>query len=354
MNKIELTFFQNNLGKLVLEKNKKLESVINWLRDILNSSNFDSEILMPAKYDLAQILHVGLGTVQNAYRFLEDEGILISKQRIGTFYIPAGKDVEIRKLTSKKDRFINEFKSYILDSGLKVGDKLKSVRFYSKKMNISTALVIQILNQLELQGILINKDGIRYLVSVNFQSEMIVQSSLVDKVYVDLKKFIFENYKVGDKISTVIDLSKMFNVSSKTIHSAIKLLEKDGILKPRFGRYGTVVLKIPNDNIFYQKPETSIFAPSSQTYVYHYEKILNIIRKMIYDNFGVGSKLPSISELSMLLDVNPNTIRKCFDVLKSDGVVTSMRGRYGGTFVIEIPEFEAVQTYQWLAVNTEF
>jgi len=354
MNKIELTFFQNNLDKFVLNKNKKLDSVIAWLKALLLSSSFNSEVLMPSKSDLAKILNIGLGTVQNAYRFLEDEGILVSKQRIGTFFVPMGSHLNIRKLTSKKDKLVEEFKSYILNSNFNVGDKLKSVRFYSKKMNVSTSLIIQVFNYLETQNIIINEAGIRYVSSLNFDIINFESSTLIDKVYLDLKKYICENFKVGDKIQTVAVLAKMFHVSSKTIHSAIKKLEKDGILKPRYGRYGTVVLAVPLDKVFYQKPETSIFAPSTQTYVYHYERILNIIRKMIYDNFAVGSKLPSISELSLLLDVNPNTIRKSFEVLKSEGIVSSVRGRYGGTFVLEIPEFDTVQTYQWLAVNTEF
>lgn len=354
MDKINIKIFQENLNKLVLSKNKKTESIILWIKTILESIESKDKALMPSKADMAKLLNVGLGTVQNAYRFLEDEGLLISKQCVGTYFIPNGQNNEIRKLTSKKDKLINDFKSYLLNSNLSMGDKLKPVRFYSQKMKASTATIIQIFNQLEALGILENQNGIRIVKTLDFTVNHNNQETLADKICVDLKNYISENFKTGDKIPNIYKLSKMLNVSTKTIHSAIKKLETDGILKTRFGRYGTVVLRIPNSKIFYQTPETSIFASSAETYVYHYEKILNIISKMIYDNFEVGSKLPSIAELAMRLDVNPNTIRKCYSVLNDNGIVSFVRGRYGGTFVTEIPDFETVQTYQWLAVNNDF
>ena len=95
-------------------------------------------------------------------------------------------------------------------------------------------------------------------------------------------------------------------------------------------------------------------ASAAETYEDRYEKIWNIVKKMILDNFEVGSKLPSISELALLLDVNANTIRKTFDVLREEGIVSSVRGRYGGTFVLELPDYESTQAYQWLAVTNDF
>lgn len=354
METLNLKFFQDRLDKLVLRKDKKLESIVIWLIDILSEIDIDSNILMPQKANMAKLLKVGLGTVQNAYRRLEDKGLLLSKQCVGTFLIPEGSDKNIKKLTSKKDKIFSEFKEYILKSDLKVGDKLKSVRYYSKRINISTALVLQIFNQLEADNIVENVKGERVIKSLDFKVLANKKETLCDKIYSELKVYIADNFKIGDKLPAISVLSEYFNVSPKTVYSVIKLLQKDGVLKPRSGRYGTVITKIPDDKVFYQKPETSIFAPSSEMFRYHYEKILNTIRKMIYDNFEIGSKLPSISELSLLLDVNPNTVRKCFDVLRAEGVVTSVRGRYGGTFVVELPDIDSVQTYQWLAVNTDF
>ena len=74
---------------------------------------------------------------------------------------------------------------------------------------------------------------------------------------------------------------------------------------------------------------------------------------MIAENYEIGSKLPSITELSKQLDLSPNTIRKAFHNLAREGYLAFSRGRYGGTFVIDIPETDE-QAFKWLAVNPKY
>ena len=57
--------------------------------------------------------------------------------------------------------------------------------------------------------------------------------------------------------------------------------------------------------------------------------------------------------LSKEMDLSPNTIRKAFKNLASEGYLTFSRGRYGGTFVIDIPETDT-QAFKWLAVNPKY
>jgi DNA-binding GntR family transcriptional regulator len=142
-------------------------------------------------------------------------------------------------------------------------------------------------------------------------------------------------------------------VSVKTIHDALKTLIDEGILLARRGRYGTTVLKMPFDNNISVKKETSIFASAPETAFYYYEKTQNYIKKMIAENYEIGSKLPSILELSKELDLSPNTIRKAFHNLAHEGYLAFSRGRYGGTFVIDIPETDE-QAFKWLAVNPKY
>ena len=56
---------------------------------------------------------------------------------------------------------------------------------------------------------------------------------------------------------------------------------------------------------------------------------------------------------SQKLDLSSNTIRKSFHNLAKEGYLVFSRGRYGGTFVIDIPEVET-QAFKRLAVNPEF
>ena len=129
------------------------------------------------------------------------------------------------------------------------------------------------------------------------------------------------------------------------------MLFDEEILLARRGRYGTTVLKMPNDNNIEIKKETSIFASAPEAAFYHYEKTQNYIKKLIAENYEVGSKLPSIIELSKELDLSPNTIRKAFQNLAKEGYLAFSRGRYGGTYVIDIPDEQA---FKWLAVNPKY
>ena len=178
-------------------------------------------------------------------------------------------------------------------------------------------------------------------------------STLVKKVENDLKNYITQNLKTGDKIPAHAELSKELSVSIKTIHDALKVLIDEGILLARRGRYGTTVLRMPFETKVSEKPETSIFAPAPETAFYYYERTQNHIKKMIAENYEIGSKLPSITELSKELDLSPNTIRKAFHNLANEGYLAFSRGRYGGTFVIDIPETDE-QAFKWLAVNPKY
>ena len=185
-------------------------------------------------------------------------------------------------------------------------------------------------------------------------NENFEHKTLVAKVESDLKSYIDANLKPGDKLPAHGELSAILKVSIKTIHDALKTLIEDGILLPRRGRYGTTVLKLPSEqNSGAERMETSIFASAQDTAFYYYEKTQNHIKKMISENYEIGSKLPSIEELSKEMDLSPNTIRKAFQNLAKEGYLAFSRGRYGGTFVIDIPETEE-ETFKWLAVNPQY
>ena len=148
-------------------------------------------------------------------------------------------------------------------------------------------------------------------------------------------------------------LAKELKASIKTIHDGLKSLIDEGILLARRGRYGTTVIKMPDDKSVDIKKETSIFAPAHETAFYYYEKTQNHIKKLIAENYEIGDKLPSILNMSKQMDLSPNTIRRALENLAKEGYLTFMRGRYGGTFVIDKPEIET-QSFKWLAVNPQY
>lgn len=336
------------------------EWIINWIKSDLKTGKIKVHNLLPTKADFAFMLGVSIGTVQNALRFVEDAGYVESKQCIGTIVKDRNSVSDIRKLTSKREIAIEEIKKYLKREKFKVGQNLPSSRNIAQEINSSPNTTRLALENLCVEGILEHKfknsnDAGWTVKSLDFtfNNNKEAQETLVRKVEEDLKNYITENLKIGDKLPPHGELAKKLNVSIKTIHDALKVLASGGILLPRRGRYGTSIIKMPNDKTINAGIETSIFAKAQETAFYYYERTQNHIKKLISENYSVGDRLPSIMELSREMDLSPNTIRKAFKNLASEGYLTFSRGRYGGTFVIDIPQTDA-QAFKWLAVNPSY
>lgn len=334
-----------------------------WIEQGLKSGKILVNDVIPSKADFAYLLGVSVGTMQNSFRQIEDLGYVESKQCVGTLVRDYTKpSSNVRKLTSKRELAAEAIKRYILSDGFKKGSKIPSSRTISTIINFSPNTTRMALDYLASHGILEHmcqnpKDQGWRVVTVDFELKPVVKPSetetLVDMVVKDLEKYINGNLKVGDKMPSHSVLANALKASVKTVHDALKVLIDRGILLPRRGRYGTSVIKLPNSAVSSFKPETSIFASAQETAFYHYEKTQNHLKKMIAQDYEIGDKLPSILELSKSLDLSPNTIRKAFHNLAKEGYLVFSRGRYGGTFVIDIPEIES-QTFKWLAVNPAF
>lgn len=363
LDKADLSTLSDNLPDLKNIKESKAITIGKWLTNVIESKKIKPNTLLPAKPDLAYILGVSIGTVQNALRYIEDLGYVESKQCIGTVVKNREDNIgSMRKLTSKREVAIDLVKKYISDNGFTVGKSLPSTRNISDAIKCSTNTTRLALEYLGAHNILehkfkngnISDEKIGWKIkSLDFSVEESKSDTLVQKVKDDLNKYITDNLQTGDKMPAHGELSEKLSVSIKTIHDALKLLINDGILLARRGRYGTTVLKMPYDKSVNELRETSIFAPAKDTAFYYYEKTQNHIKKMIADNYQIGEKLPSVMELSRKLDLSPNTIRKAFHNLAKEGYLQFARGRYGGTFVIDIPETDE-QTFKWLAVNPKY
>lgn len=338
--------------------------LVNWIETDFSSGKIKETDLLPQKSELAYHLGVSIGTMQNAFRYAEDKGYVESKQCIGTMIRDWKKSTStVRKLTSKRDVCVDLIKKYIIDKKVAVSQKLPSSRVLATIIGASantTRLALESLSSLK-----IIEHDVKSLNETNWvlktndfsmpDSKLDISNNitLVKKVEKDLENYITNNLKVGDKLPAHENLSAELKVSVKTIHDALKSLIKNGILLARRGRYGTTVVKMPGESMLSQRKETSIFASAQETAFYNYEKTQNHIKTLIAENYDIGSKLPSISELSQELDLSPNTIRKALNNLAKDGYLRFMRGRYGGTFVLDIPE-TAAQSFKWLAVNPKY
>lgn len=342
--------------------------LIDWIETDFKAEKIKETDLLPQKADLAYHLGVSIGTMQNAFRYVEDKGYVESKQCMGTMVRDWKKSgSSVRKLTSKRDVCVDLIKKYLVENKVKIGQKIPSSRVLAGIIGASANTTRLALESLCSMGILEHKfkssNEIGWILrSTDFsvpksKSDFSVNVTLVKKVEKDLEDYIAKKFEVGDKIPAHETLSTELKVSIKTIHDALKALIKKGILLARRGRYGTTVIKIPGENAlesaFSPRKETSIFASAQETAFYNYEKTQNHIKNLIAQNYEIGAKLPSIIELSKELDLSPNTIRKALNNLAKEGYLRFVRGRYGGTFVIDIPE-TTTQSFKWLAVNPKY
>ena len=340
----------------------------NWITEGLKNKTLKTNELLPSKSDLAYHLGVSVGTVQNAIRYLEDEGYFESKQRIGTLIKDtSSSDSKFRKLTSKREKVIFELKKLIVDKKYKVGDLLPSGKELSAYLGSSSNTTRLALENLEANGFITTNctkglEAKRFVAkipvinsdSISGTTNSIETETLVNKVETDLKDYINQNYKIGQKLCAHSQLAEKFGVSIKTVHDALKSLIEAGYLSVHRGRYGTVITELPNKLSAKPRKEDTIFAPAADAAFYNYQKVENHIKNLIRENYNIGDKLPSMEFLAKDFNVSTNTIKKGLQNIYNQGYVRFERGRYGGTFVTDIPETVNEAAFKWLAVNPEY
>ncbi len=364
--RLSISDIKIDLPDLKESQEPKAIAIANWLIGFIKSALAKNEIqvndVLPSKAEFAYTLGVSIGTMQNAIRRVEDLGYVESKQCIGTLVRDYKKSAStLRKLTSKRDLAIEALKRYIKTDNFKIGEMLPSVKTVSIIIGYPLNTTRVALDYLSAYKILEHKyknasESGWAVKNLDFELQTSAPkntTTLVDMVVVDLENYINNNLKVGDRVPSNMVLAKQLKASMKTVYDAVNILVQRGILLSKRGRYGTSVIKMPNSKNVTLKPETSIFAPAKDAVFYYYEKTQNHIKKEIANNYQVGDKLPSVLEWSRMLDVSPNTIRKAIHNLADEGYLVFSRGRYGGTFVIDIPEIESA-AFKWIAVNPQY
>ena len=311
----------------------------NWIINSLECRKIQPGDFLPPKSDLAYHMCVSLGTMQSVYRNMEDRGFVKSKQRIGTYIAKPGLSNSSEKLTSKSSCIVDMIKKFILEEGYITEDVLPSTREFAELFNISASTVRTAITKLMYDGI-ISKKGQRYiLVNPEINIEETKHETLVEKTAAQIQDYIKRELSSGDKIPSNTELSKMFKVSVKTINDAVKILVKNGIVYSKRGKYGTIVAD--SENI------------SGKDREYCYEIVYKKIKKHIVDNCKIGDKLSPIKDMAIQYETSEKTIKTALDMLMADGIVAFMRGRYGGTFITDVPDADN-ESYKWLAINSDY
>lgn len=322
--------------------------LMQWIQNGFETKSLNENYLLPLKQELSGYLGVSIGTVQNAIRFVEDEGWVESKQRIGTLLRNASQDHDeqrIRKQTSKRDQAVLAIQQYIVNESLEVNQILPSSRELSKIIHSApntTRLAMEFLANegiLEAMGNRGKKPNwtlrrIPNVEHVGTDFASIQTDTLIDQVERDLKQLISDEYEVNDTLPPHQELALRFKVSIKTVHDAMQRLAEQGMIHSKRGRYGTYVTRLPL-HLNRLSDMEFLFVPAEQHVdLYDYEKAYNALSEKLTHTFKSGEQLPSIQSLAEEIGVTVNSVRRGLKQLEDAGKVTFKRGRYGGTFVV--------------------
>ena len=357
--------------KADMTKSLKEDVVLNWLLEMRNyvliNKIADFGDLIPSKKDISKFLGVSTGTVQNAVKYAEDLGFFTSRQCIGTQIADPNDKLSALKMFSKKDKSLLEIKKFLLNEGYEKDEIIPNSIELSSILKTSQNTIRLALKTLIEEGVirkemyskkpvlLLNSEIV--LTEKEKNTSSVIKNKNLSKILKDdIKKYLAQNYKTGEKIPTMQKFAKMFNVSIRTVNSAIKSLNKDKIILSRRGKYGSVFL---GANIKDLKSEKSIFMSvpeqkggKQKNYDYKWEIAFNNIKKYILKNHEAGDKILSVQEFAKKLNMSTTTIKKAVYELVHQGILYTQRGKYGGLFVVEMPQKE--DSYQWVAINPSY
>lgn len=368
----QISYPKPDFKKTSLPKEKVvLNWLIEWCRISVESGELSYGMFLPLKYELALFLGVSVGTVQNAVRYAEDLGYFESKQSVGTMLKdPKSDDKIFNKMFSKKDVAVNALKNYIADSKIKLGSRLPDLRslagFIGYHVNTTRLALESLVSEGCLKKEFEKGNKINWIYQNKIENVCDKKSpdepkniTLTEQIVEKIKNYILTNYNKGDKIIPNESFAKMFRVSIRTVNEATKILNEQKIILSRRGRYGTIYLNDPNKierqkereekSVFMSRSRGETYAPS---YLYSWEKALDALKKYITQNHESGDKIPPMKELAQILSVSTNTVKRAVSILCDEGYLITQRGKYGGVFVLEIPQKES-EAFTWLALNPE-
>ncbi len=337
-----------NLKAGVAKDAQIAEWLTTWIKAGFTSGDLHENHLLPLKKELSDYLCVSVGTVQNAIRFVEDEGWVESKQRIGTLLRNASQtqdEQRIRKQTSKRDQTVLAIQQYIVNEGIAVDSLLPSSREMAKIIQAApntTRLAMEFLAHeglLEAMGNRGKKPNwtlkrLPDVENVGNDFASIQTDTLIDQIERDLKALISDRYEVNDKLPPHQELATLFKVSIKTVHDAMQRLAEQGMIHSKRGRYGTYVTRLPLHFISLNTME-SLFVPAEQHIdLYDYEKAYQALDERLTSSFRSGDQLPNVQDLSLDIGVTVNSVRRGLKQLQEEGRVSFKRGRFGGAIVV--------------------
>ncbi len=352
-------------------KSTKEELVLEWLIEfknyLLKNNIATFGDIMPSKKDISKLLKISTGTIQNAIKIAEDMGHFTSKQCIGTMISDIENKENNIKMFSKKDKAVVEIKKFLISHSYEENEFIPTISEIAHEIKTSTNTVRLAISELVMQGVLRKESyNKKFALVLNTKLKLsdkektahsdIKNKNLVKILKENIKKYLQQNHKTGDKIPSNKFFTEYYKVSIRTVNSAMKELNKEKFILSRRGNYGSIFL---NTSLKEARSEKSMFMSKPQgkkdlkkTYNYKWEFALDNIKNYILKNHEAGDKIPSMKEFAEKLNISVTTVKKAVYELIQQGVLFTIKGKYGGLFIVELPQRE--DSYTWLAINPDY
>lgn len=254
-------------GRLRKQTSKRDRAVLAVKQFIINR-RLDVGEPMPSAREIADAIGSAPNTTRLALEYLTHEGILHS---YGTRGNKANWEIKViptidknAETTVSSETLIDQVERDLKDLIAKnhpVSTKLPSHLDLADTLKVSIKTIHDAMKRLGQQGVVSSKRGRYGTFVLRTPGTDFVTSA--DKLFVPvdeqeifytyekvegyLKQLIKQDYKVGDKLPPMGDLSTQLEVSSNTIRKALQALGDQGLVRFARGRYGgTFVKKVPD------------------------------------------------------------------------------------------------------------
>lgn len=243
------TITECKIKKIVLDGNYEINKPIPSITEFAHLTNISQNTIRFALTNLARQGYLEKVHIKgNKYNWIyKKEFVLSDDERIN------GIDDEDCTLTHQ---LVEKIRKYI-EKTYKYGDKILPNQAFSNMFDVSIKTVNDAMKILHSKKIILARRG-RYgtiylgknkTQKTSFTSQERKRSVIPinysyswQKTLEHLKKYIKENYKIGDKIAPIRELASILNVSPNTIRRALLDMFKDGYLLSKRGKTGGIFI----------------------------------------------------------------------------------------------------------------
>lgn len=241
------TIAECKIKKIIIDEKIKLNSPILSIAELAKKTDISKNTIRLALNNLVQNGYLERVQLRgNKYSWIYKKEFVLTKEEIKN-----GIHDEDFTLTHQ---LVEKIKSYV-EKTFKIGDRIPSNLAFSRMFDVSIKTVNDAMKILNAKKIILSRRG-RYGTIFLGENELL-KDDLIErkklnlssnyiyswqKALNSLKKYIVQNYEVGDKIAPIRELATILNVSPNTIRRALADLFKSGHLVSQRGKSGGIFI----------------------------------------------------------------------------------------------------------------